>query len=109
PVRYRWLKWGLALMFSAGLLGAGGVATLFLWFGLDPELPRYGSAADYHPKVVSRVVDRDGELLGEIFEERRTVVERKQIPEVMIHAIVDAEDAQFYEHKGLNYVGMLRA
>jgi penicillin-binding protein 1A len=64
---------------------------------------------DYHPKVVTRVVDRDGELVGEIFDERRTVVPRDRISAHMIHAIVDAEDAQFYEHKGLNYMGMLRA
>src|SRR5437763_8792823 len=51
----------------------------------------------------------DGELVGEVYEERRTVVTRDKIPPVMIHAIVDAEDAQFYEHGGLSYVGMARA
>ena len=51
----------------------------------------------------------DGELIGEIYEERRTVVPRDKIPPVMIHAIVDAEDAQFYEHGGISYWGILRA
>ena len=51
----------------------------------------------------------DGELIGEIYEERRTVVPRDKIPPVMIHAIVDAEDAQFYEHGGISYYGIFRA
>ena len=96
-----------------GLLGAAagvaGVAGLFLYYGSDPDLPRIDHITDYRPRVVSRVVDRDGELLGEIFEERRTLVPFARISPFMQHAIVDAEDAQFFEHKGLNYWGMLRA
>ena len=100
-------------LFFLGLVGlvcgAAVVSGLFLYYGSDPDLPSIKNIGDYHPKVVSRVLDRDGESLGEIYEERRTVVARARIPEAMIHAIVDAEDAQFFEHKGLNYWGMLRA
>jgi len=105
----RWLKW-LVLLSLAGvaLAGAGGL-TLFLVLGSDPDLPRIDHVADYHPKVVTKIISADGELIGEIYEERRTVVARDQIPEVMKHAIVDAEDASFYEHSGLSYWGMLRA
>ena len=109
PSRWRWLKVTLGVFFLLGLAGAGAVAGLLVYYGLDPDLPKFHNLADYQPKVVTRVVDRNGELLGEIYEERRTVVAREKIPPVMIHAIIDAEDAQFYEHKGLNYVGMLRA
>ncbi len=102
-------RWLLLLGGAGALVLAAAVTALFLVYGADPDLPRMGNIGDYRPKVVTRVVDRDGEPIGEIFDERRTVVPRAKIPDVMIHAIVDAEDAQFYEHKGLNYVGMLRA
>lgn len=92
-----------------GVCGVAVVAGLFLYYGSDPSLPRIDHIRDYRPKVVSKVLDRDGRLLGEIYEERRTVVPFERIPPVMIHALVDAEDAQFYEHAGLNYYGMLRA
>src|SRR5262249_43473992 len=58
---------------------------------------------------VTRVLASDGQLIGELFEERRTVVPRDRIPRVVINAFVDAEDAQFFEHHGLNYMGMVRA
>jgi penicillin-binding protein 1A len=105
----RWVRW-LVLLSLAGvaLVGAAGIA-LFVILGSDPDLPRIDHVADYHPKVVTKIVSSDGELIGEIYEERRTVVPREKIPEVMKHAIVDAEDASFYEHSGLSYWGMTRA
>jgi penicillin-binding protein 1A len=107
--RRRWVR-SLLLLTLAGtvLAGAAGL-TLFLILASDPDLPRIGNVADYHPKVVTKIVSADGELIGEIFEERRTVVPKEKIPKVMLHAIVDAEDAGFYEHGGLSYWGMLRA
>ena len=103
---------GLAGEPRAGGAGGGGrgvIAAIFLYYGSDPAMPRIDHVGDYHPKVVTRVLDRSGELIGEIYDERRTLVPRDKIPPVMVHAIVDAEDAQFFEHKGLNYYGMLRA
>src|SRR6185295_19267407 len=107
--RLRWLRWaalgGLGLL----VLGIAAGAATFLLYASDPELPRIERAGDYRPKVVSKIYARGGELIGEIYEERRTVVSRAEIPDVMIHALVDAEDAEFYEHHGLSYWGMLRA
>ena len=94
---------------SAVVLGVVGSSGLFIVCAADPDLPRSTRVADYRPKVVTKVLSADGELIGEIYEERRTVVPRDKIPPVMIHAIVDAEDAQFYEHGGLSYWGILRA
>jgi penicillin-binding protein 1A len=107
--RLRWLR--LALLGGLGVLvlGIAAGAATFLLYASDPELPRIGSVADYRPKVVTKVFARGGELIGEIYEERRTLVSRADIPDVMIHALVDAEDAEFYQHHGLSYWGMLRA
>ena len=92
---------------SGAVLGVVGVLGLFLVLSADPDLPKIDAVSDYRPKVVTKVMSSDGELIGEIFEERRTVVPRDKIPPVMIHAIVDAEDAQFYEHGGISVLGHL--
>jgi penicillin-binding protein 1A len=106
----RWIRITLlatALGFAVASIGTLALV-LYCSASIDEHL-RYERASDYKPKVVTKVYSADGELVGEIYEERRTVVPRQKIPPVMIHAIVDAEDAQFYEHGGLSYWGMLRA
>jgi penicillin-binding protein 1A len=105
----RWLRWTLFISAAAVIIGLVGVIGLFLVYSADPDMPHIDAVADYRPKVVSKVLAADGQLIGEIYEERRTVVPRDKIPAVMIHAIVDAEDADFYKHSGLSYWGMFRA
>ena len=64
---------------------------------------------DYQPKIPLRVYSADGELLGEFGEERRAVVKIKDVPKPMINAILAAEDERFYQHGGVDYVGVARA
>ncbi len=105
----RWWRWVLFVIVMGGLVGLAGVAGVFLYYNSDPDLPHIGHVDDYHPKVVTKILAAGGELIGEIYDERRTVVARAKIPHAMIHAIVDAEDAEFYEHAGLSYMGLARA
>ncbi len=89
---------------AATVLGIGGA----LWyFGRD--LPSVASLRSYRPPQTTRVVDRTGALIGEIFVERRTVVPMERIPRVMVLSVLAAEDADFYEHEGLDYRGIARA
>ncbi len=99
----------LFLGLGLGFLAVAGAAAVFIYYTSDPALPTIDKISDYHPKLVTRVLASDGQLIGELFEERRTVVPRDRIPRVVINAFVDAEDAQFFEHRGLNYMGMVRA
>jgi penicillin-binding protein 1A len=64
---------------------------------------------NYAPPQVTRILARDGSLLASLFIERRTVIPFTEIPEHVKLAFLAAEDASFYEHRGLNYLGMLRA
>ncbi len=97
----------LEIVLLGAALGALGVAFALWYFGRD--LPPVASLRDYSPPQTTRVVDRHGELLGEIFVERRTVVPMERIPRVMVLSVLAAEDADFYEHEGLDYQGILRA
>lgn len=97
------------LTLLAGFLGLALFAGVFLYYTSDRSLPTIDQISEYHPKVTTRILASDGQLIGELFEERRTVVPRERIPRLVMNAFVDAEDAQFFEHRGLNYTGMLRA
>jgi penicillin-binding protein 1A len=104
----RILLWSLLLL-SPVLLGVGALAGVFYYFGKDPGLPGLRGIGDYHPDQISRVLDRDGKPIGEIGAVHRTMVPYAQFPKVLIQAVLAAEDADFFEHEGLDYKGMVRA
>lgn len=107
---FSWLKFFLILIVLGMLAGAGGAAGLFWWFSRD--LPELNSVADYQPKQVTRVVDTEGNVLASWTDSERlvrTVLTAEEIPDVMRHAILSAEDGSFYEHRGLDFVGLIRA
>jgi penicillin-binding protein 1A len=93
-----------ALLVSGALLLAVIVASLY------PKLPDVSELANYQPKLPLRIYAADGStLLGEFGEEKRTFVPIKEMPEVMKNAILAIEDARFYRHSGVDYIGLLRA
>ncbi len=103
-------KWALLLLFLGALGGIGTLAGLFAVYGADAELPDVSGLEDFRAKQVTRVLAADGKtVIGEIYEERRTVVPYRRLPKVLINAVVAAEDARFFEHRGLNHWGMVRA
>jgi penicillin-binding protein 1A len=104
------LKWGAIVGLALSAVGAGTVAMLFWIWGNDPLLPTIEKLSDYRPPQVSRVLADDGKtVIGEVFTERRSVVKYDQIPKMLIHALVSAEDADFFKHEGIDYLGMVRA
>ena len=107
PSGWRWIKWlfGLAAAGLVALLMALGLV-LALAF---PNLPDVASLADYRPKLPLRVLSADGETIAEFGEERRNLTPIENIPPLMINAVLAIEDARFYEHSGVDYIGMLRA
>ena len=111
PTLASWLiKLGL---WAAGLVLAGLLA-LLLVVGVAmvvafPNLPDISDLADYRPKLPLRIYTADGELMGEFGEERRNLTPIKDIPKVMKDAVLSIEDARFYQHGGVDYLGILRA
>ncbi len=89
----------------AGILLLVGVAMVMAF----PNLPDISDLADYKPKLPLRVFTADGQLMGEFGEERRTLTPIRDIPQVMKDAILSIEDNRFYQHGGVDYLGILRA
>jgi len=106
-MKIRWLAFPFLLLASsalAGILLMGFAAVLVL-----PTLPSLEVLTDYQPKIPLRVYSADGKLIGEFGEERRAVVKIGEVPKPMINAILAAEDERFYQHSGVDYVGVARA
>ncbi len=74
-----------------------------------PTLPSLEALTDYRPKMPLRVFSAEGVLIGEFGEERRELVKIEEVPDLMKKAILAAEDDRFYEHGGVDYIGVLRA
>ena len=78
-------------------------------FILYKDLPRAYSLEDYKPPLITLVFDRNGELIGEFFKERRILTPFEEFPPYLVQAFVAAEDGRFFDHKGLNYKSIFRA
>jgi penicillin-binding protein 1A len=83
------------------------VSVLFVAYSRD--LPEFTSVDQYHPKLVSKVYSVDGRLIGEFYNERRIVVDYERIPKRLIQAFISAEDKTFFDHHGIDYLGMAKA
>ena len=98
---------GWSLLASV-LIGALGVVLTIRHY--ESKLPTLDKVRKgYEPPQVTRVLSRDGTVLASLFTERRTVVKFTGIPNHVKLAFLAAEDAAFYQHEGLDYLGMLRA
>ncbi|MCW5603264.1 MAG: penicillin-binding protein 1A [Burkholderiales bacterium] len=103
----RWWAFPLLLVFL--LVAAGSLIVGFAAAVIYPTLPTLDVLTDYQPKIPLRIYSADGQLIGEFGEERRAVVSLEQVPKSLVDAIVAAEDERFYQHGGVDYVGVARA
>ena len=87
-----------ALFLAAALLG---IATGVL-YAFTGDLPQISALDNYNPGVTTRVLARDGSVIGEFATERRDLVSYDQIPAVLRNAIISAEDAGFFSHGGFS-------
>jgi penicillin-binding protein 1A len=103
----RCLAWLLGLA-VAGVLAVGILVGLGLAMAY-PNLPDIQGLTDYRPKLPLRVLSSEGVLLGEFGEERRSYLPVEEIPKLMKDAVLAIEDARFYQHGGVDYLGVIRA
>ncbi len=108
---WRWLGWligalgGLAVV--AGIVGLVGLYGAYRHYAAD--LPDLDGLKHYQPRVMSRVFDDDAGLLAEFATERRIFVPYAAIPDLVKQAFVSAEDQNFWTHRGVDPLAILRA
>ena len=101
------LLWGTGIA-AAGILCVLMVVAVALSVAY-PNLPDISDLSDYRPKLPMRVYSADGVVIGEFGEERRSLTPIKDIPQVMKNAVLAIEDARFFSHGGVDYLGVIRA
>ena len=103
----RWLYYFFVAFSALGLIGVllAGFAALVI----HSNLPSLDTLTDYRPKIPLRIYSDEGLLIGEFGAERRNVINISEVPAHLKQAILAAEDDRFYEHGGVDYLGVLRA
>lgn len=104
----------LSLLFNTAVACTGfgvaaALAVAFAMVMIYPNLPELDQLTDYQPKMPLRIYTADHVLIGEFGEERRNLIRFDEIPDVMKKAVLAIEDDRFYQHGGLDYLGIMRA
>ncbi len=102
------LKWAAIVTVAGTALMVATVAFVYWMYSRDPNLPDYRKLSDYTPKQVTQILDANDHRIGEIGE-KRTFVDYKDIPPIVVDSFVAAEDNRFWTHGGVDYWGMFRA
>jgi penicillin-binding protein 1A len=97
----------LTVSVALGVLGGVVLTGTLLYFSFG--LPKISTLSDYKPNIPSRILSKDGTVLAEIGREKRNITKFEDIPRRVVDAFLSAEDDSFYEHTGVDYMGVLRA
>ncbi|PWC11683.1 carboxypeptidase/penicillin-binding protein 1A [Brenneria roseae subsp. americana] len=103
----KFVKYLLILAVTCILLGAASIYGLYRY--IEPQLPDVATLKDIRLQTPMQVYSADGELIAQFGEKRRIPLKLDQIPPVMVHAFIATEDSRFYEHHGVDPVGIIRA
>ena len=96
---------GLGLGLSLFGLGLLAIAVLVTY----PKLPSLEAVTHYQPKMPLVIYSADNKVLGQFGEERRAFTKIDDFPKVLKDAVIAAEDKRFYEHGGVDFMGIVRA
>jgi len=104
---FRIMTAAAAAIASAAIVIAATYSGAIYYF--KPSLPSADKLRDVQLQTPLKVYSRDGRLIAQMGEKRRTPVSYENIPDVVIKAFLAAEDDRFFEHPGFDYQGIMRA
>ncbi len=103
----KFVKYLFILAVFCILLGAGSIYGLYKF--VEPQLPDVATLKDVRLQIPMQIYSADGELMAQYGEKRRIPVTLAQMPPEMVKAFIATEDSRFYEHHGVDPVGIFRA
>jgi 1A family penicillin-binding protein len=99
-----------AAIFSLALLAGLGAGLLVgSWQSACRDCPSIAQIYVWEPKQATKILDYQGRLVAELFQERRTPVSIKDLPKYVPAAFIAVEDKRFYRHNGFDYVRLVGA
>jgi penicillin-binding protein 1A len=103
-------SWRYALWAFLGLVGAGSLALVVAWSVMSRDVDSFLTYFALRvPKTITKVLDRNGDVIGIFAEENRVVIPFGDIPRAFVGAIIATEDSDFMNHGGISGRGVLRA
>lgn len=104
---WRWIAAGLVTLMTLAMIGGVAAFAIIQHYGSD--LPTLEKLQHYEPPIATRLYAGNGNLLAEYATEKRIFVPLEAMPKQLIQAFVAAEDKKFYEHPGIDFIGIVRA
>ncbi len=102
-----WLKKLVIFLVSGVILAVIAVGATYLY--LKNDLPSVETLKDVRLQTPMRVFSQDGELISQFGEKRRIPLKLNEMPPLLIKAVLATEDSRFYEHPGIDVIGVMRA
>ncbi|WP_158771254.1 penicillin-binding protein 1A [Paraglaciecola sp. L1A13] len=103
----KFLKPAFFILILAFVVGV--ITTFALYFYMKPDLPSVDMLKDVRLQTPMRVYTQDGKLISQFGVKRRIPLTIEDVPEDLIHAVLATEDSRFYQHHGVDPIGMARA
>ncbi|MCE9686051.1 PBP1A family penicillin-binding protein [Shewanella sp. AS16] len=103
----KWLKRIIIALFSLALLGIGAIAAAY--FYVLPDLPDVATLKSVKLQTPLRIYSHDGKLISQFGEKRRIPLKLADVPKPLLQAFIATEDNRFYEHNGIDPIGVVRA
>tara|TARA_Y100000590_G_scaffold469529_1_gene657801 strand:- start:241990 stop:244704 length:2715 start_codon:yes stop_codon:yes gene_type:complete len=97
----------MGVFVALGVIGAVFGISIIVYFSFT--LPKISKLSDYSPPITSQILAKDGTVLASLSKEKREIIQLDEVPPLVIDAFLSAEDSQFYEHQGVDYLGVMRA
>ncbi len=113
-IKLIWRRFGTndftrAIWLGTSLFVLGCVGLYLIWALLQSHLPDLEKLQNYKPRLTTRILDRNGELLKELYAQRRLMIPLDSIPQHTIDALLTTEDSRFFDHWGIDIVRIFGA
>ncbi|MCC8365322.1 peptidoglycan glycosyltransferase/peptidoglycan DD-transpeptidase MrcA [Xenorhabdus sp. PB61.4] len=103
----KFIKYFLILVVFCILLGTASIFGLYKY--IEPQLPDVATLKDVRLQTPMQVFSADGELIAQYGEKRRIPLTLSEMPPLLVKAFIATEDSRFYEHHGVDPIGIIRA